>query len=161
MVHLTNGDYNWKWYFMRKIVKIWFFISFSINVQYKVIGSGFCDSGCRSTETSNSLYNQPLQKHSLAYLYVISGKTGRNIWLNTRYIDKIRQGKYPYKRTFKQFQSLQITASILFVNFIKTSCGYSLNGIDLSMHFKWVPTIYAFIKEIRRRKHTKTSHKHH
>ena len=48
---------------------------------------------------------------------------------------------YPYKRTVKQFRSLQITASALFVYFfLKTYVmGAHLNCIDLSMQFKWVP----------------------
>ena len=48
---------------------------------------------------------------------------------------------YPYKRTVKQFRSLQITASVIFVYFIKAyAVGTNLNCIDLSMQFKWVPT---------------------
>ena len=45
---------------------------------------------------------------------------------------------YPYKRTVKQFRSLQITASVLFVYvFIKAYVvGTYLNCIDLSMQFK-------------------------
>ena len=63
---------------------------------------------------------------------------------------------YPYKRTVKQFHSLQITASV----FLSTSfflkvyvVGTHFNCIDLSMQFKWVPTTYAFIKKIRRKKY--------
>ena len=61
---------------------------------------------------------------------------------------------YPYKRTVKQFRSLQITASAILSTYIVCT---HLNCIDLSMQFKWVPTIYAFIKKIRRKK----TDKHH
>ena len=61
---------------------------------------------------------------------------------------------YPYKCTVKQFHSLQITARVLFVFFIKVHVvGTHLNCIDLLMQFKWVPATYAFIKKVRRRKH--------
>ena len=45
---------------------------------------------------------------------------------------------YPYKRTVKQFRSLQITASVLFVYFFEKAyvVGTHLNCIDLSMQFK-------------------------
>ena len=60
---------------------------------------------------------------------------------------------YPYKRTVKQFHSLQIIASVLFVCFFIKAyfVDTHLNCIDKSMQFKWVPTAYAFIK---RRKNT-------
>ena len=62
-----------------------------------------------------------------------------------------------YKRTVKQFHSRQITASLVFVYFlIKVYIvGTHLNCIDLSIHFKCVPTLYAFIKKIRRKKNIK------
>ena len=49
------------------------------------------------------------------------------IWPNYR--------TYPYKRTVKQFRSIQITASVLFVYFFVTAyvVGTHLNCIDLSM----------------------------
>ena len=52
---------------------------------------------------------------------------------------------YSYKRTVKQFHSLQITASVLYVYFfIKVYVvGTHLKCIDKSMQFKWVPTTYA------------------
>ena len=58
---------------------------------------------------------------------------------------------YPYKRTVKNFRSLQITASVIFLYFFLKAyvVGTHLNCIDLSMQFKWVPTTYAFIKKIR------------
>ena len=60
---------------------------------------------------------------------------------------------YSYKRTVKQFHNLQITASVLFVYFFIKAyvVGTHLNCIDL-MQFKWVPTTYAFIKKIRKKK---------
>ena len=60
---------------------------------------------------------------------------------------------YPYKHTVKQFCSLQITASVLYVYFfIKTYVvGTHLNCMDLSMQFKWVPTTCAFIEKIRKK----------
>ena len=61
---------------------------------------------------------------------------------------------YPYKRTLMKFHSLQITASVLFINFffIKVYVvGSHLICIDLSMQFKWVPTTYAF-KENQKKK---------
>ena len=60
---------------------------------------------------------------------------------------------YPYKRTVKQFRSLQITASVLFVYFFIKAyvVGIHLNSIDLSMQFKCVPTIYALIKKVRKK----------
>ena len=62
---------------------------------------------------------------------------------------------HPYKRTVKQFRSLQITTSVLFVYFFTRIKAYAvgthLNCIDLSMQFKWVPTKYAFIKKIRKK----------
>ena len=60
---------------------------------------------------------------------------------------------YSNKRTLKQFRSLQITASVLFVYFfIKTYVvSTDLNCIDLSMQFKSVLTIYAFMKKIRKK----------
>ena len=82
-------------------------------------------------------------------------------WLNIhlqQYRIRSNYRTYPYKRTVKQFHCLQITASVLFVYFIKAYVvGTYLNCIDLSMQFKWVPTTYAFIKKIRRKK----SHNHH
>ena len=59
---------------------------------------------------------------------------------------------YPYKLTVKQFRSLQITSSVLFVYFFIKAyiVGTHLNCIDLSMQFKWVPTVYAFMKKIRK-----------
>ena len=60
---------------------------------------------------------------------------------------------YPYKRTVKQFRSLQITARVLFVYFFVKAyvVGTHLNCIDLLMQFKWVPTTYAFFKTIRQK----------
>ena len=48
---------------------------------------------------------------------------------------------YSYKRIVKQFPTLQITASVLFVYFFIKAyiAGMHLNCIDLSMQFKWVP----------------------
>ena len=67
---------------------------------------------------------------------------------------------YPYKRTVKQFRSLQITACVLFVYFlIKVYVvGTHLNCIDLSMQFKWVPTTYDFIKKIKKKKKKKIAY---
>ena len=69
---------------------------------------------------------------------------------------------YSYKRTVKQFHSLQIIASVLFVYFFIKAyvVGAHLNCIDLSMQFKWVPTTYVLIKKIRKKKKKKKSHKH-
>ena len=79
-------------------------------------------------------------------------------WRRLTYMDfnnRIRSTyrTYPYKRTVKQFRSLQITASVLFVYFFVKAyvVGTHLNCIDLSMQFKWVPTTYAFIKKIRKK----------
>ena len=62
---------------------------------------------------------------------------------------------YPYKHTVEQFHSLQITASVLLSTILKKTyvVGTHLNCINLLMQFKWVPTTYAIIKEIRKRKH--------
>ena len=59
---------------------------------------------------------------------------------------------YSYKRTVKQFHSLQIIASVLFVYFFIKAyvVGTYLNYIDLSMQFKWVPTTYVLIKKIKK-----------
>ena len=61
-----------------------------------------------------------------------------------------------YKRTVKQFQSFQITASVIFLYFgIKSYIvGTHLNCINLSMQFKWVPTTYAFMKK-KKQKNTR------
>ena len=61
---------------------------------------------------------------------------------------------YSYKRTVKQFLSLQITASVIFVYFFIKAyvVGTHLNCINLPMQFKWVPTTYAFKKKIRKKK---------
>ena len=69
---------------------------------------------------------------------------------------------YPYMPTVKQFRSLQITAIALICLLLYKGicCQDDLNCIDLSMHLKWVLTIYAFIKKIRKR-NTQTLHKHH
>ena len=58
---------------------------------------------------------------------------------------------HPYKRTVKWFCSLQITANVLFVYFFMKAyvVGTHLNCINV-MQFKWVPTMYAFIKKIRK-----------
>ena len=50
-----------------------------------------------------------------------------------------------YKRTVKQFRSLQITTSVIFVYFFIEAyvVGTHLNCIDLSMQFVWVPTTYT------------------
>ena len=66
---------------------------------------------------------------------------------------------YSYKRTVKQFRSLQITASVLLVYFLIKAyvVGTHLNCIALSMQFKWVLATYACIKKIRKKK----SHIHH
>ena len=65
---------------------------------------------------------------------------------------------YPYKRTVKQFQSLQIIASVLYVYFFIKAyvVDTHLNCVDKSMQFKWAPTIYAFIKKITKIKNTKS-----
>ena len=57
----------------------------------------------------------------------------------------------------KQFLSLQITASVLFVYFfIKAYVeGTHLNYTDLLMQFKWIPRTYAFIKTITKKKKKK------
>ena len=57
---------------------------------------------------------------------------------------------YPYKRTVKQYRSLQITTSVLFVYFFIKAyvVGTHLNCIDLSMQFKWVPTTYTFTRKL-------------
>ena len=77
------------------------------------------------------------------------------IWPNYR--------TYSYKRTVKQFHTLQITASVVFVYFFIKAyvVGTYLNCINLSMQFKWVPTTYAFLKKIRKKENTIASHKHH
>ena len=56
---------------------------------------------------------------------------------------------YPYKHTVKQFCSLQITASVLFVYLVIKAyvVGTHLGCTDLLMQFKWVPTTYTFIKK--------------
>ena len=78
-------------------------------------------------------------------------------FLNGKYRVQPNYRTYTYKRTVKQFCSLQVTASVLFVYFIKAHVvGTHLNCTDLSMQFKYVPTTCAFIKKIR-----KKSHKHH
>ena len=68
------------------------------------------------------------------------------------------------KCTVKQFHSLQITASVLFIYFFIKAyvVGTHLNCINKLMQFKWVPTTYAFIKQIRKKKThpKKTSYKH-
>ena len=68
---------------------------------------------------------------------------------------------YSYKRIVKQFCSLQITASVLFVYFFIKAyvVGTHMNCIDLSMQFIWVPKTYAFMKKIRKKK--KKSHNRH
>ena len=48
---------------------------------------------------------------------------------------------YPYKRTVKQFRSLQITACV-FLSIRAYVVGTHLNRYDKSMQFKWVPTTY-------------------
>ena len=60
---------------------------------------------------------------------------------------------YPYKGTVKEFRSLQITASVLFVYFFIKAyvLGTHLNCIDLTMQFKWVPTTYAFKEKTRKK----------
>ena len=85
------------------------------------------------------------------------------VWVNLliniyKYRIRPNYRTYPYKRSVKQFRSLQITASVLFVYFFIKAyvVGTHVNCIDLSMQFKWVPTIYVLIKKIR-----KKSHKHH
>ena len=56
---------------------------------------------------------------------------------------------YPCKRTVKQFGSLRFQP----VSFLKANVvGTHLNCIDLLMQFKWVPTTYAFIKKITKKK---------
>ena len=67
---------------------------------------------------------------------------------------------YPYKRTVKQFRSLPITASVLFVYFFIRAyvvgthwkrayvVGTHWNCIDKSMLFKWVPATYAPVKTV-------------
>ena len=69
---------------------------------------------------------------------------------------------YHYKRTVKQFRSLQITASVLFIHlFIKAFfVGTHLNCIDNSINSNEYPNI-SFYKETQKKKPTKTSHKHH
>ena len=64
---------------------------------------------------------------------------------------------YSYKRLVKQFNGLQITPSVLLVYFFIKAyvVGTHLNCIDLSMQFKWVPTIYAFIKNKSEKKSQK------
>ena len=61
---------------------------------------------------------------------------------------------YPYKHTVKQFSSLQITASVLFVYFFIKAyvVGTNLNCINLLMQFKWVPILCTFMKKIRQKK---------
>ena len=78
------------------------------------------------------------------------------------YLIRPNYSTYPYKYIVKQFRSLQITDSVFFVYFfIKTYVvGTHLNCIDLSMQFKWVPTIYACKKKIRK-KNQKKEHKKH
>ena len=83
-------------------------------------------------------------------LFQSIGRTG--LWALWVYLIRPNYRTYPYKRTVKQFRSFQITARVLFVYFcIKTYvvCTH-LNCIDLSMQFKWVPTIYAFINKIKK-----------
>ena len=80
-----------------------------------------------------------------------------------KYLIRPNYRTYSYKHTVKQFGSLQITASVLFVYlFIQAYVvGTHLNCIDLSMQFKRVPTTYVFIKKIRKKENTIASHKHH
>ena len=56
---------------------------------------------------------------------------------------------HSYKRTVKEFPSLQITACVLFVFYLFKAyvVGIHLNCINLSMHFQLVTTTYAFIKK--------------
>ena len=74
------------------------------------------------------------------------------------YLIRSNYHTYLYKLTVKQFSSLQITASVLFVFFFIKAyvVGTHLNCIDKSMQFKWVTTTYVLIKKIR-----KKSDKHH
>ena len=58
---------------------------------------------------------------------------------------------YPYKRTVKQFHSLQITASVLFVYFFVKAyvVGTHLNCIDLSMY----PQHMLFLRQSDKNSH--------
>ena len=71
-------------------------------------------------------------------------------WLGRKTSTQIK----PSKHAVKQFRSLQITASVLFVYLFTNAyvVGTHLNCIDVSMQFKWVPTSYAFIKKLRKKK---------
>ena len=99
-----------------------------------------------------------------AWVWIFAGLIClKNSWCNYRIRPDYRS--YPYKGTWKQFCSLQVTASVLFVYFLIKAyvVGTHLNCILLSMQFKWVPTTYVFIKKIRKKKtknNTKTLHKH-
>ena len=65
-------------------------------------------------------------------------KNKTKIKTKTAYRIRPNYRTYPYKRIVKQFRSLQITASVLFVYFFVKAyvVGTHLNCIDLSMQFK-------------------------
>ena len=71
------------------------------------------------------------------YLSYISTKKTYRIRPNYR--------TYPYKRTVKQFRSLQITASVHFVYFFIRAYVVGTHLNYLSMQFEWVPTTYVLI----------------
>ena len=77
-------------------------------------------------------------------------------WANTYTVFYLITAHTPIKRTVEKFRSLKITASVLFLYFFIKAyvVGTHLNCIDLSMQFKWVPTTYAFINKIRKKKRT-------
>ena len=57
------------------------------------------------------------------------------------------------KKMLKTHQIMLMRCLLVFLFFFSdflyksTRCGYHLNCMDLSMQFKWVPTIYAFIRK--------------
>ena len=90
--------------------------------------------------------------HSVKYVVCWTFAKICKYWLH-RILPNYRT--YPYKRTVKQFRSLQITVSVLFVYFFMKAyvMDSHLNCIDLSMQFKWVPITFDFIKKFRKEKH--------
>ena len=72
-------------------------------------------------------------------------KHHKNNTIKRKYCVWPNYSTYPYKRTVKQFRSLQITASVLFVYFFIKAYGMGthLNCNVLSMQFEWVPTTYV------------------
>ena len=107
---------------------------------------GSQDYGFKSSCRHNSAHDCSASLHR-AFYYILH-------YHSMTYRIRPNNRTYPYKRTVKQFRSLQITARVVFVLFFIKAyvVGTHLNCIDLSVQFKWVPTTYAFIKKIREKK---------